>query len=628
MSLRRSVLGQVIRAVAEGDQSTVTDRELLARFALDKDQAAFAALVHRHGGMVLGVCRRTLSGVQDAEDACQATFLVLARKAGSVSWNTSVANWLYVTARKVARNAHIADERRARREAGVAVREAVVPVDEMSARELLAVLDEELGKLPSRYREPLVLCYIEGLTRDEAAERLGVPVGTIKSRLERGRKKLGDALTKRGVTLGAGLLTVAVGTTAGAFSPRMVESILTVVSGALPASVADLVRTVAINHAPSKLIRVVVTLVGIVGLGVALGAIDANPEMLIGAAEEARDDPPVVDPKRNVPEPSVRPTKNGEKPGEIVTYRGRVLGPNAQPVPGAKLHVIMKGSIIEPTAPLPACATADNEGQFEVKVPKEPSLDVFPVIIGSTAPAHGAGWVEVQPKSKGDGLTIRLVGDNAPITGQIVTLEGQPVVGATLTVVQINAAPKEDLRPWLEAVKARKDDSDDPEFRYFSRFGGGMSPRVTTDSEGRFKLRGIGPNRLVFLRLEGPTIATRHLRVLTRAGEPLHVLWWAGSVQKGRGPVFATYYGTNFRYHAAPTKPIVGVVRDKDTKKPLVGVTIRSNNFADSESVFDSEYVVQTTTDKDGRYRLVGMPSGEVTGLPSSPVKLAHIWSR
>src|SRR5262249_49158708 len=146
---------------------------------------------------------------QDAEDACQATFLVLAQKAKGNRWQPSVANWLFTTARKVAHNARVAARRRARREAQAAVPEAVQPVDRMTGAELLAARDEELDRLPPRYREPLVLCYLEGLTRDEAAARLGVPAATLKTRLERGRKRLGDALTRRDCTLGAGLLALA-----------------------------------------------------------------------------------------------------------------------------------------------------------------------------------------------------------------------------------------------------------------------------------------------------------------------------------------------------------------------------------------------------------------------------------
>src|SRR5262245_52334730 len=195
---RTAVLRKVVRSVAEARQPAATDRELLHRFARENDQAAFAVLVTRHTGMVLGVCRRALPTVQDAEDACQATFLVLANKAKGGRWDESVANWLYATARKVAHNARVAAQRRAKREARAAGPEAAEPVDRMTGRELLAALDAALDGLPPRYREPLVLCYLEGLTRDEAATRLGVPLATVHTRIDRGRRRLHAALTKAG----------------------------------------------------------------------------------------------------------------------------------------------------------------------------------------------------------------------------------------------------------------------------------------------------------------------------------------------------------------------------------------------------------------------------------------------
>src|SRR3954447_25431952 len=207
--MSRATTAALLKAILTA-QAGVSDAELLRRFSDDNDQAAFEGLLRRHGGMVLGVCRRVLPNLQDAEDACQATFLILARKARSHNrWQASVANWLYATARKVSRNARVAAQRRARREARAAVPEVVQAVDGMSGRELLAALDEELDRLPPRYREPLVLCYLEGLTRDEAAVRLGVPVATLHTRIDRGRKRLHDALTKGGVLLGAGLLALA-----------------------------------------------------------------------------------------------------------------------------------------------------------------------------------------------------------------------------------------------------------------------------------------------------------------------------------------------------------------------------------------------------------------------------------
>src|SRR5262245_36037951 len=224
-----AVLKQAMRGTSA--EEAASDRELLRRFARENDQGAFEALVARHAGMVLGVCRRMLPTVQDAEDACQATFLVLACKANSGRWQPSVANWLYAAARKVAHNARVAAERRAKREAGAAVPEAVESVDRMTGRELLAALDEALEGLPAHYREPLVLCYLEGLTRDQASARRGVPLATLHTRIDRGRKRLHDALTKAGCAPGAGLLALAVTSPAGASPPRLVKSILAAASG-------------------------------------------------------------------------------------------------------------------------------------------------------------------------------------------------------------------------------------------------------------------------------------------------------------------------------------------------------------------------------------------------------------
>ncbi|HUR53482.1 MAG TPA: sigma-70 family RNA polymerase sigma factor, partial [Gemmataceae bacterium] len=201
MAKRAAVLVRAVRS-AKTVTPAASDKELLRRFAESGDQSAFAAVTERHAGMVFGVCKRVLHSRADAEDACQAVFLILARKAGALRWQASVANWLYATARKVARNARVAAARRAKREGAVAVAEAVPPADTVTGPEVLAALDEELERLPPRYREPLVLCYLEGLTRDEAATRLGVPETTLKSQLERGRKKLADALTARGCALG------------------------------------------------------------------------------------------------------------------------------------------------------------------------------------------------------------------------------------------------------------------------------------------------------------------------------------------------------------------------------------------------------------------------------------------
>jgi RNA polymerase sigma factor (sigma-70 family) len=196
---------------------------------------------------VFGVCCRVLPIVQDAEDACQATCLVLVRKAKTGRWQSSIANWLYTTARRVASKASRAAARRTRRESCTVPPTPISALDQMTGREAFAALDEELDKLPTIYREPLVLCYLQGLTRDQAASRLGVPAATLKGHLDRGRKKLADALTTRGIGIGAGLMAVAATSSAGASSQRLVESILATVGGSPSATVAAIAKGIAMN---------------------------------------------------------------------------------------------------------------------------------------------------------------------------------------------------------------------------------------------------------------------------------------------------------------------------------------------------------------------------------------------
>ncbi len=201
-----SALRHVHDVLAAHDRERLSDRELLRRFSRQRDEAAFTALVRRHGPMVLGVCRRTLGDEQDAEDAFQAAFLVLARKAGRLTWHESVGTWLYLVARRAALRARGGRARRRDRERRAD--EGTPPVDPLEAvsgRELCAALDDELSHLPERCRAPVVLCCLEGSTRDEAARRLGWSLATLKRRLERGRTLLRQRLTRRGFALPAAL---------------------------------------------------------------------------------------------------------------------------------------------------------------------------------------------------------------------------------------------------------------------------------------------------------------------------------------------------------------------------------------------------------------------------------------
>ena len=178
---------QHIRSLLGASAADVTDRQFLERFAADRDQAAFAALVRRHGGLVLGVCRRVLGNDADAEDAFQATFLLLSKKAGTLGWNESIGGWLYKVAYHIATRARRSAARRRQHE------QRVPPMPPNSAdasaisADLRPILDEELHRLPEKYRLPLLLCYLQGKSREEAARELGWSPGAVKGRLERDR---------------------------------------------------------------------------------------------------------------------------------------------------------------------------------------------------------------------------------------------------------------------------------------------------------------------------------------------------------------------------------------------------------------------------------------------------------
>ena len=192
-----------------GPPAADSDADLLGRFARRRDEDAFAALVARHGPMVFGVCRRLLHDAHAAEDAAQATFLVLARRAGSIGQPDRLAGWLYGVAHRVASKARSGSLRRG--EAALDSDRAdgrPDPLAEVSARELLEALEAELGRLPEAYRLPLVLCCLEGLSQEEAAGRLGCTPGSVRGRLERGRRRLHERLIRRGLTLPAALAAV------------------------------------------------------------------------------------------------------------------------------------------------------------------------------------------------------------------------------------------------------------------------------------------------------------------------------------------------------------------------------------------------------------------------------------
>ena len=201
--LTATAAGQVARVFRDGTLAGMSDRQVLERFIEHRDESAFEAILYRHGAMVRNVCRAMLFDPHDVDDAVQAVFLVLVRKARFIRIEGSLGPWLYTVAGRVAARARANRRKRLAREGQTGeISEASYSWNE-DALEVPGVIHDELGRLPERLRAPLVLCYLEGLTHDLAARELDCPVGTVRSRLARGRSLLHRRIVRRGITLSA-----------------------------------------------------------------------------------------------------------------------------------------------------------------------------------------------------------------------------------------------------------------------------------------------------------------------------------------------------------------------------------------------------------------------------------------
>lgn len=220
-----AVLKEMHRLAAVHSLAELSDEVLLQRFVADRDEGAFTVLVERYGLMVHSVCSRVLGRGPDAEDACQATFLVLVQKAGSVRKRSALSSWLHGVAYRLSSRLKRDNARRQQREQKVAPGAGSEPFDEITWREAQAILDEELNRLPLKYRSVLILCYLEGKTRDEAARQLELTEGKLHGLLQRGRDLLRKRLTHRGVALSGALLSCGLSHGAQSAPPALVVSI-------------------------------------------------------------------------------------------------------------------------------------------------------------------------------------------------------------------------------------------------------------------------------------------------------------------------------------------------------------------------------------------------------------------
>jgi RNA polymerase sigma factor (sigma-70 family) len=566
-----------------GTAAGLTDGQLVERFVTRGDpgaEGAFAALVERHGPMVLDVCRWVLSDPHDAEDASQTVFLILAHRAGSIRKAESVASWLFGVACRVAARAKAdAARRRAYERRGAEMVARLV--DDAERTGPWPELYEELERLPEKLRAPLVLCYLEGLTHEEAAGHLHWTLRTVRSRLVRGRERLRGRLARRGLTLSAALLASASapGRASAAMSTawveRTVRGAIRIASGEATAAVASVKVTLWTEGVLNRMFLTKLTMVtaSILAIGGTAATAWLTAGMASGEASRHPLPPQAAPPAAATARPS--PASKPEEPGEneTITLDGRVLGKDGRPFAGATVSLSTDPSAQGP----PVRTSSGSDGRFRLTVSRG-DLERGRLLV-ATAPGLAPDWAELG-RDNGE-LTLRLAQDHVAIQGRILDVQGQPVEGVTIQPTELNESPERDLANWL------KHPFDVP-MRNVKPQAVGLATPATTDASGKFQLRGFGDERLVELHVRGKTIANTVVYVTVRP------------VQEPKLPDGGQVRICNavFDLVVPPCKPIRGTVRERGTGRPIANAHIGFNNIIGSS----------TTSGPDGRYMITGIP--------------------
>jgi RNA polymerase sigma factor (sigma-70 family) len=393
------------------------DRQLLAEFVDNRDEVAFAELVRRHGTLVWSVCRRVCPAIPDAEDALQVTFLVLARKARSIKQPDRLTSWLYGVALRSARGIRLMNARRRRADRLRPAPSAMVE-EAAAGQDDLEILDQELNKLPSHYRDVVLLCQLQGLSRKEAASRLGIAEGTVSSRLAMAKRKLARSLRNRGVSLGC--LATAAGAN-GSVSASLVEKIAEGATAVLGGE-AGIVSPHLLSAAEGVIkcmmlaeLRLLATTLAFLGSFVA-----ACTALLWPAAPApAREEPAA---------PQVLARAAVQEPTGYLT--GRVLDPDGKPVAGARVW-----SRSHAAQTRQAETKTDADGKYRLG-PVKATVGRRGPDLFIEAPGFARHYVEcpvVFPGSERDAEKIVLA-PGQRIRGQLIDVDGKPRAGVAVEV--------------------------------------------------------------------------------------------------------------------------------------------------------------------------------------------------
>ena len=520
---RMSVFPQAIRILFElGTVAGSSDAQLLEQFVTRRDEigeSAFTALMARHGPMVLSVCRSLLGDVHDAEEAFQATFLILAKKSRSIRDPELLGNWLFGVARRTAQKAKARRARwRGRVESegtmsSIAVVSGLAELESVQREETVA-LHEEVERLPPNLRSPIVLCYLEGLTHDEAARLLRWPTGTVCSRMARARVLLRSRLTRRGVAFIALAAALEAPRAVTAEVPHSLADMTAraacqLASGAVTElvsmPVARLMDAVLKAMCMSQLKRGAATALASACIAIGAGIIAAGASQLatsstLGDARTARAaDQPAVERSRARPG-----TKPAGDPEQTLALNGVVVSPAGKPVAGAQIVVFgfprrarRAGDHSNPHQVV-GKATADASGRFRIIMPRNSSAQFLNLDLIAGAAGFGMGWRPLDPDALALAVEVRLRPEEV-VRGRLVDMQGQPAAGVAVSVVHLSA----------------QSDSGPDDVGFWNAISN-LPPWPATansDSRGRFLLRGVGRGAGVELQVRDDRFARQELSV-------------------------------------------------------------------------------------------------------------------
>lgn len=588
-------LKQTCTGMLHGEEA---DARLLARFCEQRDPAAFEVIIRRHGRLVLTACRRVLSDSADVDDAFQATFLLLLKKPSSVHKPSSLGSWLYGVAHRVAVRLRDTSARRQHLLKQSARPDRAVVRDDISWHEACSILHDELDQLPEKYRMPLLLCYLEGLSRDQAAHQLGRSLAAVKADLARGRERLRLRLTKRGIALSAGLFAIMTeNSTHAGPTPALIETTLRLTAGDISPSVAALVKGVfPMMLAGKKSIATVVLSIALLSVAIGFGR---------GGEEQQQPAAPVPQ-VASALQPAAKPPEVPNEPGGR-SVSGRVVDPDGKVIKDAVVGVATWRT--DDSHHVVEVGRTGGDGTFRGNIPLYPAHREDYRMIVARAPGFAADWMPVRDARSGKDVEFRLAKATVPIRGRVLNLEGKPISGATVRFMRV-AAP--DGRKTLADVYRRW--PGDPGRAagllgksLFSAKAARLPERVVTDADGRFEITGVGDGRLCTLEISHEKIATVVVKVAVDPGfdakavrptppsDPIRRIYFQP------GPPL---YGPTFDHAANPARIVTGVVRDLKTKKPLADVVVTGR----AEGAWWENHT-SARTDGEGKYRLLGLPN-------------------